>query len=314
MTKELFVHQVFPISVLRVPQNLLGFYYDLWSLRDHRVDDWFLMSSIWPTILLCMAYWYCCIVIGPAYMKERPPMELKRTMQIYNVLNVMVSAYGCIEAFRAGWGKHYNWLCQPVELDTHPESDGMRMANVAHLYLMTKFLEFADTFFFMARKKFTHVTKLHLIHHGIMPMLSFILVRWVPGGHESFGGMYNGFVHVFMYSYYFLASLGPHMQKYLWWKKYLTTLQMIQFVCIFSKSMVVVLGWAQCGYPWQMSFILSAVSVFMFILFAEYYINEYNSRKPASVLKKKVEAWFEEVPAAAASAASVQKIAKKKED
>jgi len=30
-----------------------------------------------------------------------------------------------------------------------------------------------------------------------------------------------------MYSYYFLAALGPEMQKYLWWKKYLTRLQIV---------------------------------------------------------------------------------------
>jgi len=31
-----------------------------------------------------------------------------------------------------------------------------------------------------------------------------------------------------MYSYYMLAAIGPQMQKYLWWKKYLTLLQMVQ--------------------------------------------------------------------------------------
>ncbi|GBM45680.1 hypothetical protein AVEN_142189-1, partial [Araneus ventricosus] len=32
-------------------------------------------------------------------------------------------------------------------------------------------------------------------------------------------------VHCVMYTYYGLSSLGPHMAKYLWWKKYLTALQ-----------------------------------------------------------------------------------------
>lgn len=30
-----------------------------------------------------------------------------------------------------------------------------------------------------------------------------------------------------MYSYYGLAAVGPHMHKYLWWKKYLTIIQMV---------------------------------------------------------------------------------------
>ena len=43
--------------------------------------------------------------------------------------------------------------------------------------------------------------------------------------------MCNSFVHISMYTYYCLAALGPHMQKYLWWKKYLTTLQLVS--CLF---------------------------------------------------------------------------------
>jgi hypothetical protein len=61
-----------------------------------------------------------------------------------------------------------------------------------------------------------------------MPIFGWALCRWLPGGQESFGGTLNSLVHVLMYSYYFLAALGPHMQKYLWWKRYLTTFQMIQ--------------------------------------------------------------------------------------
>jgi hypothetical protein len=61
-----------------------------------------------------------------------------------------------------------------------------------------------------------------------MPVFGWTLTRWLPGGQESFGGTFNSLVHVIMYSYYFLAALGPHMQKYLWWKRYLTTFQMLQ--------------------------------------------------------------------------------------
>jgi len=39
--------------------------------------------------------------------------------------------------------------------------------------------------------------------------------------------MINSFVHVLMYTYYGLSALGPHMQKYLWWKKYLTRVQLV---------------------------------------------------------------------------------------
>jgi len=38
----------------------------------------------------------------------------------------------------------------------------------------------------------------------------------------------NSSVHVLMYTYYGLSALGPHMQKYLWWKKYLTRIQLVR--------------------------------------------------------------------------------------
>lgn len=40
-------------------------------------------------------------------------------------------------------------------------------------------------------------------------------------------GFLNSFVHVVMYGYYLLAALGPRVQKYLWWKKYITKLQLV---------------------------------------------------------------------------------------
>ena len=158
----------------------------------------------------------------------------------------------------------------------------MRMARACYIYYLTKFVEFADTFFFIARKKFGHVSRLQLIHHGIMPFMSFITVRWLPGGQESFGGWFNALVHVIMYSYYFLAALGPHMQKYLWWKKYLTTFQMIQFVCVWTKSMVVVTGVVDCGYPWQFCAASVCVTTTFFLLFSEFYVQNYLKKKNKS--------------------------------
>jgi hypothetical protein len=49
------------------------------------------------------------------------------------------------------------------------------------------------------------------------------------GGHGTFLGVINSFVHIIMYAYYLLAALGPEVQKYLWWKKYLTTLQIVSY-------------------------------------------------------------------------------------
>ncbi len=55
-------------------------------------------------------------------------------------------------------------------------------------------------------------------------------IRWVPGGAAYFGAMLNSLVHVFMYSYYLLAAMGPAYKKYLWWKPYITKMQLVRRV------------------------------------------------------------------------------------
>ena len=40
--------------------------------------------------------------------------------------------------------------------------------------------------------------------------------------------MLNCFVHTIMYTYYLLSALGPALRPFLWWKKYLTMLQLVR--------------------------------------------------------------------------------------
>lgn len=56
------------------------------------------------------------------------------------------------------------------------------------------------------------------------------LVLWHAGGFGTFHAWLNSFIHFVMYIYYALSALGPKYQKYLWWKKYMTSMQI---VCIF---------------------------------------------------------------------------------
>ncbi|RXG60166.1 Elongation of very long chain fatty acids protein 4, partial [Armadillidium vulgare] len=95
-------------------------------------------------------------------------------------------------------------------------------------YYMSKLIEFTDTLFFILRKKNNQLTFLHVYHHSTMFFLWWIGVKYVAGGSSFLAAMMNSFVHVIMYLYYGLSSFGPYMQKYLWWKKYLTCIQLIR--------------------------------------------------------------------------------------
>jgi len=41
-------------------------------------------------------------------------------------------------------------------------------------------------------------------------------------------GFLNSVVHVIMYFYYMVAAMGPKYQKYIWWKKYMTWIQLVR--------------------------------------------------------------------------------------
>ncbi|XP_010792784.1 elongation of very long chain fatty acids protein 4-like [Notothenia coriiceps] len=92
-----------------------------------------------------------------------------------------------------------------------------------------------------------------------------------------FIGLLNTFVHVVMYSYYGLAAIGPHMQKYLWWKKYLTSLQLVQFVLFLLHS-----GYnlfADCDFPDSMNALVFVYCVSLMILFLNFYYQSYHNKR-----------------------------------
>jgi len=101
------------------------------------------------------------------------------------------------------------------------------MIQVCHLFYLSKFIELLDTIFFIMKKNFRQVSVLHVLHHGIMPISWWFGVRFVAGGFGTLHACINSFIHFLMYLYYGLAALGPEYQKYLFWKKYMTWMQMV---------------------------------------------------------------------------------------
>lgn len=149
-------------------------------------------------------------------------------------------------------------------------------------YYFCKFTEFLDTIFFVLRKKFDQITNLHVIHHSIMPAAVWWGVKFTPGGHATFFGMLNTFVHIIMYTYYLLAAMGPKYQKYLWWKKHLTTMQMIQFIAVFIHSAQ--LFFIDCNFPKVLAYAMCFNALMFLSLFSNFYIQVRNRKYYAGIL------------------------------
>lgn len=43
-------------------------------------------------------------------------------------------------------------------------------------------------------------------------------------------GLVNSFIHAIMYGYYLLTTVAPEYKKSIWWKKYITRMQLVSFI------------------------------------------------------------------------------------
>ena len=85
-----------------------------------------------------------------------------------------------------------------------------------------------------------------------------------------------------MYLYYLLSALGPKAQKYLWWKRYITTLQLVQFVMVFFHAIQPI--FFECDYPRAASILFAVTGLQYFILFTVFYKKTY---KKTAVTRRK---------------------------
>ncbi|XP_062407538.1 elongation of very long chain fatty acids protein 4-like isoform X1 [Sardina pilchardus] len=255
-----------------------------WSLTiaDKRVETWPMMSSPWPTLAISQLY-LLFLWAGPRYMQNREPFQLRKTLIVYNFSMVLLNFYICKELLLGSRAAGYSYLCQPVS--DSKDVNELRIASALWWYYISKGVEYLDTVFFILRKKFNQVSFLHVYHHCTMFILWWIGIKWVPGGQSFFGASINSGIHVLMYLYYGLAAFGPSIQRYLWWKKYLTIIQMIQFhVTIGHAAHSLYTG---CPFPSWMQWTLICYAVTFIILFGNFYYQTYR-RKPRHPAAKAV--------------------------
>lgn len=256
-------------------------------IADPRAKELPLMADPLPTLGLITCYLLWVLLIGPMYMRDRKPMDLRRVIIFYNLFQVLLSGYMFYEHLMAGWLRGYSFSCQTVDYNDGPLS--RRMFNLCYVYYLSKLSEFADTVFFVLRKKQSQITDLHVYHHSLTPIEAWILTKFIAGGNATFPNIINNFVHVLMYFYYMLSAMGPRYQKYLWWKKYMTEVQIIQFIlCIGHCINALVTG---CPFPRFISTLLLINASIFLVLFMNFYIQSYKRRpKAVTVAEKVVEA------------------------
>ncbi|XP_034412111.1 elongation of very long chain fatty acids protein 1a [Cyclopterus lumpus] len=266
--------------------NILKFQKFLDSWIDVRVRDYPLMQEPIKMTTILIAYVIFSKYIGPRIMANRKPFRLNTAMIIYNLSMVLLNAYVVYEFLVAGWGTTYTWRCDLVDTSTSPMT--FRMIRVCWLFYFSKFLELLDTVFFVLRKKQGQITFLHVFHHSFMPWTWWWGVTLTPaGGMGTLHAMVNAAVHVVMYFYYLLSAAGPRFQKYLWWKKYMTAIQLIQFVLV-SIHVSQYYFMEKCDYQVPMWIhLIWMYGVFFFLLFSNFWIQAYIRGKRLPAMEEK---------------------------
>lgn len=67
------------------------------SFIDKRTDDFWLVNTPLPVLGILGLYYYFVTDFGPKFMKDRQPFELKKTIIVYNVAQILLNGYLCFE-------------------------------------------------------------------------------------------------------------------------------------------------------------------------------------------------------------------------
>lgn len=252
----------------------MEWYAHIMSLADPRVEKWPLMSSPFPTILITIGYTSFCFVVPK--MPNKKPIIVSSLLLPYNLINICINLYIFYELFNVI--KYYNWICEPV--DYSENEIALRAASALWWYYISKLIEFVDTAFIILRGKTRQLTFLHVYHHSTMFVLWWIGVKYVAGGSSAFGAFINSGVHVLMYTYYAMCSETSNLLIVRFckrFKRYLTLLQMIQFVV----AMIMGLNALRvgCPFPLWMQYTMILYMVSFLILFGHFYISRYSRQK-----------------------------------
>ncbi|XP_050520260.1 elongation of very long chain fatty acids protein 4-like [Daktulosphaira vitifoliae] len=240
---------------------------------DEEADSWILMKTPWPILSLLVIYLLFVLKIGPQMMKKREAHNLKYAMMAYNLFQTLYNGYMISALFIPGaFQAAVDNVCHPVETD-----ENRHIVKLFYIYswhfVVSKISDLIDTVFFVLRKKQSHVSFLHVYHHVNMVITTWTYFRFFKGYQAVFCGLLNAFVHMVMYSYYFLSSLGPQMQKYLWWKIYITRLQIAQFLIGLTYGLHLYLF--DCNFPRIFAIYMTADVLLFLYLFLIFYNKTY---------------------------------------
>jgi len=243
--------------------NLQNLFRSIGQMKpDDRTTSWPMMDfTLMATVI---SAYVLTVIVGKMIMKHFAAFDLKWLRILHNGLLTIANLYIVVElvhqAALTGW---YGPIVRGV--------GGEAMAHVLYLYYLSKFWEFLDTFIMVLRKSNQQISFLHVYHHASVTAIWWYNMYYYPGGEAWPAAFLNSFVHVWMYGYYFLATLNIQVS----WKKYLTQLQISQlsFFCIHGLSIFFF-----CSPDFRLVGVVNGIYAFsVLLLFLNFYRKSYTA-------------------------------------
>lgn len=226
-------------------------------------------------------YLITVLYLGPRFMRDRKPLEIKSLIRFYNATMILLNMYMIKRALTLVDNGRSFFNCKGVEMDFSRVDE---IALMTELFLLSRLADFLDTIWFVLRKKQSHISFLHVFHHSYVPTVAYIATRYTPVVPNAMSFPFiNSAIHVVMYAYYLLATY-PSMRPHLWWKRYLTALQMLQFITVLIYNIFGYFYFSQvCGKTQAPALIGSLLSAVIFlVLFQSFYKKSYTTTTTTS--------------------------------
>lgn len=253
----------------------------------------YLIQSPKPVLTLTLGYILFVKLIGPWLMSKREAYQLKSIIRFYNLVMVFLAAALVMKLYAAH--ESFDMMFKCDKMFSLQDNSATNLYHMSNFIILVRLSEYLDTVFFTLRKKQNQVTFLHVYHHAFVPIYAYWILRTAPTRYNTFIVCINSLVHVIMYFYYFLAtfqeqggSVGVEgkrkthksflllvVDKVLVFKKYVTQMQIVQFVILFFYSASVIFRPNRCGVPWTYVWANIFLASSFLGLFLHFYVNVY---------------------------------------
>lgn len=241
-----------------------------------------MVGEVWPLVNLMVLYVFGVKLVGPRMMKDRRPFDIRHIVLCYNFLMILACVFFLTELIRLAYvHNRYSPFLQEVDMTYRPAT--LRLVSLSWWYYLLRVFEFTEAVFFVLKKKFSQASGLHIFHHCAIAWNMWMCVKYGIQAQGVFVTCLNIFVHLVMYTYYFLSALGPWTQRFLWWKRYLTQIQLVQFVIIMIHSSLPL--FFSGHFAKLMSVILVVEGLVFFVWFMIFYFNSYRIKKPIMIFE-----------------------------